>query len=218
MRSPLSHYVHHLWQIFSFFSLNFLRKAMMMSDVLWEKLTSSTFSATLKEQQRVSFSVFCWIKKKGRRNLMKTNMGPKGVLCTIGRNWAFSFLRDFSDVKKEVSRNGASGEREKLWEKLGNSSSERSLSLSSQNPINYYVSIVIEEKAYNFPFPIQRCMWSIKYNKVVQPTSLIDRNVLLPFPSVHVDTFQFVYYYSRIFIYTLESSFVTMYYIVMWVV
>ena len=85
----------------------------------------------------------------------------------------------------------------------------------SKNPINYYVSIVIEEKAYNFPFPIQRCMWSIKYNKVVQPTSLIDRNVLLPFPSVHVDTFQFVYYYSRIFIYTLESSFVTMYYIVM---
>lgn len=51
-------------------------------------------------------------------------------------------------------------------------------------------------------------MWSIKYNKKQYTTSLIDRNVLvLPFPSVHVDTFQFVY--VEFFIYTLESSFVT---------
>ena len=52
------------------------------------------------------------------------------------------------------------------------------------------------------------CMWSIKYNKKQYTTSLIDRNVLvLPFPPVHVDTFQFVY--VEFFIYTLESSFVT---------
>ena len=61
-----------------------------------------------------------------------------------------------------------------------------------EKPISY--RFVIEYRGKSLQFSVSDThtrMWSIKYNKLLLPEQLIDRNVTtaFPFPSVHVDTF-----------------------------